>query len=318
MNNRPVQFRGKTYPVLKKFRIGGRLYLAIKQLGTAGRESFQVFDPSAREFRVLHILANQDGMLQQVRTTQRLTRGDNEILQIIECQQQGDQVFVVLPWIDGFSLQTIMTGIRDRGRLRIAAPEAVRLMKGVAHALGHLHQRKDIVHVDIKPANLILTNRKRLILIDYGNAWQVGLSKLRGGGDGLSQIYASPEMNGGNPDVTFRTDYFSVGVILYELLTSKIPFDGHGGKVGTLPQRAREKLRLIPVSQISPEREKIPRSIWREVDRLIARCLGIEPSQRFGTTSEWLDAWSNAMFAINQTRHPRPESVVDKLRRWLT
>lgn len=75
------------YRVLDRFRIGGRTYLAVAKIGTSGRRAFQVFDPHAQQMRALHILPDSTGSFDRVRTLQRLTQGDNEILQILECHQ---------------------------------------------------------------------------------------------------------------------------------------------------------------------------------------------------------------------------------------
>ena len=85
MSNRPVRYRGTDYSVLERFRIGGRTYLAVAKFGSAGRRAYQVFDPAAKTMRVLHVLPDATGTLDRVKTLQRITRGDNEILQIIEC-----------------------------------------------------------------------------------------------------------------------------------------------------------------------------------------------------------------------------------------
>ncbi|TWU62646.1 Serine/threonine-protein kinase PknB [Crateriforma conspicua] len=304
MQNRPIRYRGTENPVIERFRIGGRTYLAVAKIGTSGRRAFQVFDPSARQMRALHILPNSTGGFDRVRTLQRLTRGDNEILQILECHREDNSVYVILPWIDGFNLRSVLAGIRERNRQRIAAPEAVRLVKGVAHALRHLHRNKQIIHGDIKPANLVLTNRTSLVLIDYGNAWTIERTTKRFEGDGVSGAYSAPEFLGGQRHVDFRADCFSLGVVLYEILTDKIPYDGYGGKIGTLPDPVKSGSRLIPPSEISPEREKIPMRIWRPIDDLIAQSLAVDSDERFATSCEWLDAWNSAMTEIRRTEKP--------------
>lgn len=301
MQNRPVRYRGAEFPVIERFRIGGRIYLAVAKIGTSGRRAFQVFDTGAKQMRALHILPNSPGGFDRVRTLQRLTRGDNEILQILECHRDGDSVYVVLPWIDGFNLRSVLNGIRDRNRQRIAAPEAVRLVKGVAHALRHLYRNKQIIHGDIKPANLILTKRTSLVLIDYGNAWTIERTTRRDDGDGVSGVYSAPEFLQGEAHVNFRADCFSLGVVLYEILTDRIPYDGHGGKVGMLPDPVKSGLQLVPASKISPEREKLPKRIWRPIDELLSRSLAICVDDRFETSSQWLDSWNSVMTAIRQT-----------------
>jgi len=287
MSNRSIRYRGTEHPVIERFRIGGRTYLAVARIGTSGRRAFQVFDPSAKQMRALHILPNSTGTFDRVRTLQRLTRGDNEILQILECHREGDSVSVVLPWIDGFNLRSVLRGIRDHNRQRIAAPEAIRLVKGVAHALRHLHRNKQIIHGDIKPANLILTKRTSLVLIDFGSAWTIERTTRRFEGDGVSSVYAAPEFLRGELHVNFRADCFSLGVVLYEILTDRIPYDGHGGKIGMLPDPVRSGSRLIPASKISPERDKISKRIWRPIDNLLARSLAIDADDRYETSGQW-------------------------------
>jgi serine/threonine protein kinase len=305
MQNRPIRYRGAELPVIERFRIAGRTYLAVAKIGTSGRRAFQVFDPSAKQMRALHILPNSAGVLDRVRTLQRLTRGDNEILQILECHRENDFVYVVLPWIDGFNLRSVLHGIRDRNRHRIAAPEAIRLVKGVAHALRHIHRNKQIIHGDIKPANLILTKRTSLVLIDYGNAWTIERTTRREEGDGVSGVYSAPELLRGEAHVNFRADCFSLGVVLYEILTDKIPYDGHGGKVGMLPDPVKSGSRLVPASEISPERKKLPKRIWRPIDNLLNRSLAIEADGRFETSGQWIDGWNSAMTEIRQTEKSR-------------
>jgi len=318
MSSRPVRYRGTAYPVLERFRIGGRTYMAVAKLGSAGRRAYQVFDTAAKTMRVLHVLPDATGTLDRVKTLQRITHGDNEILQIIECCRNDGHVWVVLPWIDGFNLRSVLTGIRERQRQRIATPEAVRLLKGVAHALRHLHRNKQIIHGDIKPANLILTTRTSLVLIDYGNAWTIERTMYRHEGDGVSNAYAAPEFLGGKSHVDFRADCFSLGVVLYEMLTDKIPYDGHGGKVEMLPDSVKSGSRLVPASEISPERNKLSKRIWRPIDELLSRSLAIDADGRFETSGQWLDGWNAAMAEIRQTRqHGGTKSLTGRVMDWI-
>lgn len=303
--------------MIEQFRIGGRSYLAVAKIGSGGRRAYKVFDTSAKQMRALHVLPETAGMLERVKTLQRLTSGDNEILQILECHRDGDSVWVVLPWIDGFNLRSVLNGIRESGRPRIAAPEAVRLVKGVAHALHHLHRHKQIIHADIKPANLVLTNRTSLVLIDYGNAWLIERTTSRHEGDGVSSVYAAPEFIRGDRSVNFRADCFSLGVVLYEILTGTIPYDGQGGNAGMVPINARSGLRLVPASKLSPERDKISKRIWQPIDALLETSLAIEADDRFDTSGQWLDAWNTILTEIRSTpKRPQTTSLLVRLLDW--
>ncbi len=68
MPSRSIRYRGAELPVIERFRVGGRTYLAVAKIGSSGRQAFQVFDPSAKQMRALHILPNSSGGIDHVRT----------------------------------------------------------------------------------------------------------------------------------------------------------------------------------------------------------------------------------------------------------
>lgn len=302
MTERPVIYRGVQYPVLERYRVNGSSLLVVAKLGQAGRRVYRVFDTSAKEMRALHVLPDSPSAHQKITTLQRLTRGDNEILQILACIRQDEHLWVLLPWVDGFNLRQVLRDIREGIKPRVSAPEAVRLVKGVAHTLAHYHGRKQFVHADVKPANLILTNRTSLVLIDFGSAWPVERTATRSEGDGVSPSYAAPELLRGQVDVDFRADIFSVGVILYEMLTDQLPYDGVAGRAALLLSPSQERVALTPASQLSPERDKISQRIWRPIDTLLERSLALDRRGRYESPGAWLDAWSVALRAIRDTK----------------
>jgi serine/threonine protein kinase len=178
---KPVRYRGREYAVIERLRSGRRTWLAVARLGSAGRQCWQAYDPTSRAMRAVHRLPGSRSTVQRLRVLQELNDGNPELPQVLEFHRDGDDVWVVLPWIEGCDLRTYLNNVRQRNMRRISAPEAVRLMRGLAHALAHLHRRKGIIHGDIKPSNLILTNRTRLVLIDYGSAWTVERTTSRTG-----------------------------------------------------------------------------------------------------------------------------------------
>ncbi|HBE71972.1 MAG TPA: hypothetical protein DDW52_27855 [Planctomycetaceae bacterium] len=138
----------------------------------------------------------------------------------------------------------------------------------------------------------------------------------------MSGAYAAPELLRGDAHVSFRADCFSLGVVLYEILTGRIPYDGHGGKVGMLPNPVKSGLQLVPASTISPEREQLSKRIWRPIDELLEHSLAIDANDRFETSGQWLDAWNSAMTEIRRTakpgtRKPLGSLIVDWIQRRL-
>jgi len=77
-------------------------------------------------------------------------------------------------------------------------------------------------------------------------------------------------------------------------------------------------LRLVPASEISPERDKLSRRIWRPIDDLLSRSLAIAADDRFETTGQWLDGWNAAMAEIRQTaRHRNRSSLASRMMDWI-
>ncbi|MEM8734677.1 MAG: protein kinase [Planctomycetota bacterium] len=303
MNDELISIRGQQYVVIRRFRVDGKLLLAVSQLKSRGREAYRVFDQGTRQWRALHLFPFTPSTVQHLRTLQRITRGDNEVIQILHIGRHKGRTLVLLPWIDGFNLGVVLRRQRTSKR-RIGLAEAIRLLKGIVHCLSHLHRRKGIVHADVKPSNLILTQRSSLVLIDYGSAWSRERTTQKEEGDGVSPGYAAPELIRGNTTVDWRADQFSVGVILYELLTGKLPYGGLGGSAARFEMSLFDKTLHTYPSRLSPEMGSYSKRIWKEVDELASRSLALEPCSRFLTEAEWLDAWSSvaAQLALTKKR----------------
>ena len=129
------------------------------------------------------------------------------------------QVYIVSDYLDGPDLGR---WLRDH---RPAWPEAARIAAAVADALAHAHARL-IVHRDVKPANILLTPTAHPVLVDFGLA----LDEAQAGGAEKGVVsgtpcYMSPEQAAGTAHrIDGRTDIYSLGVVLYEMLTGRVPF----------------------------------------------------------------------------------------------
>lgn len=311
-----VRIGRRTFPVIDRMTIGRRQYLILKKTGTGDRRRFMGFDPHSGpegDLRSILVLPRSRATEQHVRVLKPLSTDNVNLPQIMEYRIQGDDLVVVLAWIRGVDLATYLNDIRAVGRPRPSATEAFRLVQGLAHGLAHLHRRRAIVHGDIKPANLILTPRQtRLVMIDFGNAWGIERTAAREEGDGLSRAYASPELQSGNGLLDWRADQFSASAVLYELLTLERPYDALGGQAG-LPQYAdRMKDKLVPPSRMSPDRGRLPREVWKGIDRVVTTGLSLEPDGRYPTPAEWLDALDRVRSTM------RPQSRITPLNSRLT
>jgi eukaryotic-like serine/threonine-protein kinase len=170
----------------------------------------------------------------------------------------GQPAHLLMEFLEG---PTLLAMLRDHQRLGIS--DALRVADHIASALLYMHER-DLLHLDVNPSNIIVSHG-RPILFDLGTArrrkdWESG--RLEG-----TRYYMAPEQCLRQP-LTPATDVFGLGVTLYEMLTSKLPFAfGRGAK--EYPQVTADP---VPVRRYRP----IPAAL----DRIIQQCLARDPGQR--------------------------------------
>ena len=185
------------------------------------------------------------------------------------------QVYMVMEWVEGRLLRQVLN---EQGKL---PPErAVGIALRILEALEYLHSH-GVVHRDLKPENIMLDSEDRIKLIDFGIAAKTGARRLTFAK--LSQTlgtpdYISPEqVKGKRGDA--RSDLYAVGVMLYEMLTGKVPFTGPNAFV-----IMNDRLLNNPV----PPREIDP-AISPQLQEIIYRALERDPSKRYASAREF--AW---------------------------
>jgi class 3 adenylate cyclase/tetratricopeptide (TPR) repeat protein len=182
------------------------------------------------------------------------------------------QLYIVSDYLDGPDLDCCL---RDN---RPSWPEAARIAAAVADALAHAHARL-IVHRDIKPANILLTADRAPVLVDFGLA----LDDARAGGREKGKVsgtpwYMSPEQVAGTAHrIDGRTDIYSLGVVLYEMLTGRVPF------------RATDYLELS--RQVRDDEPQPPRQlvgdIPPELERACLKALAKRQQDRYTTAADF-------------------------------
>ncbi len=185
------------------------------------------------------------------------------------------QVYMVMEWVDGRLLRQVLN---ESGKF---SPErAIRIATRILNALDYIH-KNGVVHRDLKPENIMVDEQDNIKLIDFGIAANVGSRRLTFAK--LSQTmgtpdYISPEqVRGKRGDA--RSDLYAVGVMLYEMLTGKVPFTGPNAFI-----IMNERLLNNPM----PPREIDP-TITPQLQEIIYRAMERDPKQRYASAHEF--AW---------------------------
>ncbi len=215
---------------------------------------------------------------------------------------QGEWVpFMVLEWLEGESLETMLQRERADAKPPRTMVEALDLLEPIAHALSLAHER-GIAHLDVKPGNvLVLADAARDFgrckLLDFGISKVVGDARVDDEGfvaRAFTPEYGAPEqfvraLGGTGP----RTDVFALALILVEVLAGREALHGHG--VADLRDRACD-----PIERPTPRTLGVP--VTAEVDGVFARALAVCPQDRFTDVSAF---WS-ALKRADEVRAPDP------------
>jgi serine/threonine protein kinase len=195
------------------------------------------------------------------------------ICTIYEIDEADDRVFIAMEYLEGQSLdKKIETSPID-------VEEAVNISLRVAEGLRHAHKR-GIIHRDIKPANIMLTEDGQTKIMDFGLAKLSGKTRLTKTATIMGTIaYMSPEQARGDKDIGHQTDIWSLGVVLYEMLTGKLPFDAETDTgliykiINEAPDSIRNHQSDTPeslVSIIEKTIQKDPQSRYEDAKELVA------------------------------------------------
>src|SRR5512139_137158 len=265
-------------------------YRIVEQLGSGGMATvFKAYHASLDRFvaiKVLHPAFKQD--------PQFLTRFQREarivaklqhpaIVPVYDFNEHDGQPYLVMRFIEGETLKARLS----KGELSL--PEMVQVLHPVGEALQYAHGQ-GVLHRDVKPSNILLTPDGTVFLADFGLARiaQAGESTLSQDALVGTPQYISPEQARGDADLDARTDVYSLGVVMYELL------------VGRVPYQADTPYAVIHDHIYAPL--PLPRSIKpgfpEALERVLLKALAKERDDRYASVTELMTAFESAAQAI--------------------
>jgi hypothetical protein len=183
--------------------------------------------------------------------------------------------YIVMEHVPGQDLKKVILS-----KAPLTGRDAIAIVMQIAAALDYAHKR-GIVHRDIKPANVLITDQRRVKITDFGVARLPGSDLTRSDQFVGSPGFMSPEQLQG-AQVDGRSDLFALGVILYELLTGKAPFEGSS---------VSEVLYRITTQPFEPPSEALT-EVSPDFDPILEKALSKEPAQRYQTGQEMIEALS--------------------------
>lgn len=229
------------------------------------------------------------------------------IVPVFEIGQDSGRPFLVSEFIDGITLADLLTSER------LAPRPAAELVAELADALHYAHEQ-GVVHRDVKPSNIMLEHQvattadRRYVpkLMDFGLAKRdVGDATMTVEGQVLgTPAFMSPEQaRGDSHSVDGRSDVYSLGVILYQLLTGELPFKGN----------ARMLLHQVLNEEAKPLRQR-DKTIPRDLETVCLKAMAKEPSRRYQSAGEF--AVDLRRFLADQPILARRSGVVERCWRW--
>jgi len=262
-------------------------YRIINQIGQGGMAAvYKAYQPSMDRNVAIKVLPGElaesrefaQRFQQEARIIARLEHP--HILPVFDYGESDGISYFVMRYLEGGTLKTRM----EAGPL--SWNEIDRLFTQLADALSYAHAR-GIVHRDLKPANALVDEQGNLFLTDFGIAKLLESASPR-----LTQTdaimgtpaYISPEQAQANP-VDQRSDIYSLGIILYEMVTGRVPF------VADTPLAVILKHLSDPLPLPTTIKPDIPESI----ERVILKALAKHPEDRYNTAAEFISAWKRAL-----------------------
>jgi len=265
-------------------------YRIERELGQGGMATVYLAEDLKHDRKVaikvlkpeLAAVLGAERFVQEIKTTAALSHP--HILPLFDSGEAGGFLYYVMPYIKGETIREKLNREKQFG-----IDEAVRIATEVADALDYAHQN-GVIHRDIKPENILLHGGRPMVM-DFGIA--LAVSAAAGGRmteTGLSlgtPHYMSPEQATADRDITGRSDIYSLGAVLYEMLSGEPPY------MGTSAQQIIMKIVTEEAAPVTKLRKSVPPNVAAAV----AKALEKLPADRFDSAKAFSEALANRAFA---------------------
>ncbi len=267
-------------------------YVVEEMLGQGGMSAvYKGTDPNLKRvvaIKVIHShLSNNPDFVQRFEEEAAAVAQlrHHGIIQVYDFNRDEDLYYMVLEFVPGETLQDHLKRLNDGGR-KLSPTKAIEYMASICDAVDYAHQR-GMIHRDIKPANLMLTTTGQVILMDFGIAKIVGGTRHTATGAVVgTAMYMSPEqIKGEQPDR--RTDIYSLGVTLFEMVSGRPPFDANSAMT----------LMMMHINDPVPNVKNLNPDVPDALVSVINKALAKDPNNRYQTAAQMAAALRNTLSA---------------------
>ena len=221
------------------------------------------------------------------------------IVEIYDVGEDNGKYFIVMEYVEGKTLKQL---IKKRGALTLA--EVIDIMLQLTSAIAHAHDSY-IIHRDIKPQNVIILDDGRVKIMDFGIAAQLNSNDLTQTNSVMGTVYYLPPEQANGTATTTKSDIYSLGILMYELVIGKVPFKGDS------PVEVAIKQMKEPIPDIITSNPDIPQSI----ENIILRACAKNPKNRYESANEMRNDLETALdkdrFNEPKIEYQYPESNFD-------
>lgn len=222
------------------------------------------------------------------------------IVEVYDVGEDNGQYYIVMEYIEGKQLKDVL---RKRGKLTIT--EVVDIMQQIADGLSVAHDSY-IIHRDIKPQNIMILENGLVKITDFGIAMAMNSTQLTQTNSVMGSVHYLPPEQANGTGSTLKSDIYSMGILMYELLTGKLPYRGENA-VEIALKHLKE-----PLPSIRDEIPDIPQSI----ENVILKAVAKNPKNRYNDAREMLEDLKTVLddSRVNEPRfeYPYPEFETDE------
>lgn len=292
----------------KNQKLGDR-YVILKSIGEGGMANVYLAHDTIldRDVAIKVLRGDLENNDKFIRRFQREAKSASDlthpnIVEIYDVGEEDGQHYIVMEYIDGKTLKQL---VQKRGALTV--DEVVDIMSQLTDGLSHAHDAY-IIHRDIKPQNIMILDNGKVKITDFGIAMSLNATQLTQTNSIMGSVHYLPPEQASGKGATMKSDIYSSGILMYELITGNVPFKGDNAVEIALKQL---KERIPSIRKQNP---LIPQSI----ENIILKATAKNPKNRYDSIKEMHEDIVHALdpenLNMSKYNYPYPESEMDESR----